>query len=107
MPKGIWQEFDNPLENSSDKNSLNTASKVDRVVRVQRSRGGRGGKTVTIITGLALGAIELRKLLKKLKTKCGTGGTVKAENIELQGDQIQLVMEFLKKDGFSPKQSGG
>ena len=107
MPKGIWREFENPAQNSSDEKFLNIKSKVDRFVRVQRSRGGRGGKTVTIITGLALNEIELRTLLKKLKTKCGTGGTLKVGNIELQGDQVQPVMEFLKKDGFHPKQSGG
>ena len=107
MPKGIWREFENFVENFSDKKSMKIQSKIDRIVRVYRERGGRGGKTVTIITGLDLNDIELRKLLKKLKTKCGTGGTVKAENIELQGDQIQSAMEFLKKDGFDPKQSGG
>ncbi len=107
MPKGIWREFENPAQNSSAKKSLDIKSKVDQLVRVQRLRGGRGGKTVTIITGLDLSDIELRKLLKKLKTKCGTGGTLKAENIELQGDQVQSAIEFLKKDGFHPKQSGG
>ncbi len=107
MPKGIWREFENPAQNTSDKTSLNIKSKFDRVVRLQRTRGGRGGKTVTIVSGLALNEIALRKLLKKLKTQCGTGGTVKGENIELQGDQIQSAMEVLKKDGFHPKQSGG
>ncbi len=107
MPKGIWREFDNPIENSNDNKSLAINLKVDRSVRVKRERGGRGGKTVTIITGLALQENDLRKLLKKLKTKCGAGGTVKEENIELQGDQIQSVMDLLKKDGFKPKQSGG
>ena len=107
MPKGIWREFENPAQNSSEDKSLDIKSKVDKLVRVQRSRGGRGGKTVTIIAGLDLNDIELRKLLKKLKTKCGTGGTIKVGNIELQGDQIPLVIDFLKKEGFDPKQSGG
>ncbi len=107
MPKGIWREFQHPVENTSDKKPSNVKAKVDRVVRVQRVRGGRGGKTVTLITGLDLNAVELRKLLKQLKNRCGTGGTVKAETIELQGDQIQSAIEFLKKDGFQPRQSGG
>ena len=76
-------------------------------VRVQRMRGGRGGKTVTIIRGLALNALDAKKLLKKLKIRCGTGGTLKNEDIELQGDQVQVVITELQKEGFNPKKSGG
>ncbi len=107
MPKGSWREF----EDISKKDDLDLLKKVpemgDRAVRVQRMRGGKGGKTVTIISGLDLNDFEAKKLLKKLKIQCGTGGTFKGENIELQGDQIQPSIEVLQKEGFKPKQSGG
>ena len=108
MIKGNWKEFGDSLENSSAINKIeNISSKSDKKVRVHRTRLGKGGKTVTIISGLNLIESELRDLLKKLKMKCGTGGTVKPEIIELQGDQVQLSIAILKQEGFSPKKSGG
>ena len=51
--------------------------------------------------------MKLKKLLKKLKVKCGTGGTVKKETIELQGDKVSEVIGYLIKEGYKPTQSGG
>ena len=48
----------------------------DGVVRVSRETKGRKGKGVTLIRGIALADKELKALAKKLKAKCGTGGTV-------------------------------
>ena len=107
MPKGSWTEFGNlPLKDSSDF-SQNFQPAGARSVRVQRTRGGKGGKTVTMIRGLALNSLEAKKLLKKLKIRCGTGGTLKDEHIELQGDQVQEAIDVLQKEGFHPKQCGG
>ena len=95
MPKGSWREFEElPLKINSDFPEIAPAI-ADRSVRVQRTRGGKGGKTVTIIRGLGLNSRDAKNLLKKLKTTCGTGGTLKAENIELQGDQVQTSIQVL------------
>ncbi len=107
MPKGSWREYEDLASNKKADLPQNFSPKADRLVRVERTRGGKGGKTVTIIRGLGLNPIDSRNLLKKLKVKCGTGGTVKEENIELQGDQIMASIEVLEKEGFCPKQSGG
>ena len=48
----------------------------DGVARIRREVGGRGGKTVTVVTGLALDPVALVALSKRLKSACGTGGTV-------------------------------
>ena len=68
---------------------------------------GRKGKGVTVITGLPLTEDALKKLGKKLKTQCGTGGAVKDAQIEIQGDNRQKVKELLEKEGFSSKFTGG
>ncbi len=47
------------------------------VVRVGRETKGRGGKGVTIISDLPLNENGLAELATKLKTRLGTGGTVK------------------------------
>jgi translation initiation factor 1 len=76
-------------------------------LRVQVSRKGRGGKTVTIVSGFQSSADKLADLLKKLKTQCGAGGTVKETEIEIQGDHKQKVLELLLKLGYKAKISGG
>ena len=56
---------------------------------------------MTIITGLDPNSgLDLLKLTKKLKSKMATGGTFKEGNIELQGNHIYDVRDFLVKEGF-------
>lgn len=76
-------------------------------LRVQASRKGRGGKTVTIITGIQHSPDNLKDLAKKLKAQCGTGGTVKDDTIEIQGDHAQKLVEVLTSLGYGAKVSGG
>ena len=51
--------------------------------------------------------VESKIIIKNLKIACGTGGAVKGDFLELQGDQISKAQNFLLKEGFRPKQSGG
>ena len=62
------------------------------VVRVGRETKGRGGKGVTIISDLPLDENGLAELATKLKTRLGTGGTVKDGRIEIQGDQRDRIV---------------
>lgn len=80
---------------------------TDGVIRVTRQTKGRNGKPVSIATGFSLDAQELKSLAKNLKQICGTGGTVKDGSIEIQGDQRDKIVEFLKTKGFDAKKSGG
>ena len=52
-------------------------------------------------------ADALKQLSKQLKTKCGSGGTVKNGVIEIQGDHRELILQELKNEGFKVKRSGG
>ena len=76
-------------------------------VRVQRSSAGRGGKTVTLVTGIEGGDGVLSPLVKKMKTRCGAGGTVRGETIEIQGDHVDTLLSLLSSEGYRPKKSGG
>jgi translation initiation factor 1 len=77
------------------------------IVRVQRESKGRGGKTVTVITGVSLPDGALKELAGELKRRCGTGGTVKEGNIEIQGDHRDLLVAELEKRGYKVKRAGG
>jgi translation initiation factor 1 len=76
-------------------------------VRVSRQTQSRAGKAVTLITGLALDAIELETLARDLKRHCGSGGTVKDGSIEIQGEHRAAVVAELLRRGFAAKRSGG
>jgi translation initiation factor 1 len=84
-----------------------SVSKGDGIVRVGRETKGRKGKGMTIVTGVPLHPEGLRDLAKKLKQKCGTGGTVKDGVIEIQGDQRDLLVLELEALGYTVKRTGG
>ena len=84
-----------------------TVAAGDGVVRVWRETKGRGGKAVTLVKGLALDEAALAQLGKKLKSACGSGGTVKDGVVEVQGDHCVQVLELLQKMGYPAKRAGG
>lgn len=79
----------------------------DGIVRIRREKKGRGGKEVTVISGLGLTPDKLKALAKKLKSSCGTGGSVKEGTIELQGDKTAQAQTALEQQGFRVKRAGG
>ena len=108
MPKGGWQEFSSADSLQRPEGpAAAPAPKSEQMVRVQPTRGGRGGKTVTVIRGLELDDAGLKRLLKTLKSRIGSGGTAKDGVIELQGDQVDLALDLLTKEGYRPKRAGG
>jgi len=74
---------------------------------VQRDRKRRAGKTVTVISGLLHTPAIFKDLLKTLQTACGTGGTIKEGELEIQGDHRERVAETLKELGYKVKFVGG
>lgn len=79
----------------------------DGKVRVSLENKGRGGKSATLVRGLALNAAGLADLAKKLKQKCGVGGSVDQDAILIQGDQRDKVLKELIALGYQAKKSGG
>jgi translation initiation factor 1 len=79
----------------------------DGIVRVGRETKGRKGKGVTVITGAPLDETGLKELGKQLKARCGAGGTVKDGVIEIQGDHRDVLIEELRKRGWTVKCTGG
>jgi translation initiation factor 1 len=77
-------------------------------VDIIRQKAGRGGKTVTVIKGfVGIGLPEKEQLAKAMQKACGTGGTVKNGQIEIQGDKRQEVARILSEANFRPVFAGG
>jgi translation initiation factor 1 len=81
------------------------AKKSDGILRVMRDRKQRGGKTVTVITGAP--ADQQVSLSQQLKKLCGSGGTIKDGNIEIQGDHCDKIIAKLTDLGYKVKRAGG
>ncbi len=111
MAKGGWREFSGPesLQRPASPGDPSPAAvpRAQQQVRVQRTRAGKKGKMVTAINGLAIPDSEAKALLKQLKARAGTGGTLKGGVIELQGDQVAVALAALEQEGFRPRQAGG
>ena len=88
-------------------NNKDKIPETDGIVRVGRETKGRKGKGVTTITGVPLKPSELKKLTKKLKQKCSSGGSIKDNVIEIQGDFKDLVADELVKLKYTVKKVGG
>ena len=57
-------------------------------------------KNVTIIKGIDTAKIDIKHVMKVLKSKLACGGTYKNDEIELQGDHRSRVKQVLIKEGF-------
>jgi translation initiation factor 1 len=77
-------------------------------VDILRQKAGRGGKTVTVVKGfVGIGLPEKEQLAKAMQKACGTGGTVKNGQIEIQGDKRAEVARILTEANFRPVFAGG
>ena len=77
-------------------------------VDVLRSTAGRAGKTVTVAKNFTgIGLPEKEALCKKMRSAAGCGGTVKDGQIEIQGDQREVVARVLTEAGFRAVMAGG
>lgn len=102
----VYSEFGNSNANAFER-AVPDLPPNQQNLRVQATRKGKGGKTVTVISGFQAKPETLADLLKKLKTQCGTGGTVRENELEIQGDHALKLVELLNQMGYKAKKSGG
>jgi translation initiation factor 1 len=96
-----------PVKECSCRHRQQQPGPGDGVVRVSRETKGRKGAGVTIITGIPLHHAGLVDLARELKRRCGSGGTVKGDRLEIQGDHRDLMVAEMTRRGWKVKRSGG
>ena len=77
-----------------------TLSKEQQKIKI-RSERRRFGKLMTIIEGINSSDIDIKALMKKLKSRLACGGTFKDGTIELQGNHKKKAKKMLVKEGFN------
>ena len=69
-------------------------------LRINIDKRQRAGKMVTLVTGFTGLQKDREELGKKLKSFCGTGGSVKDGEIIIQGENREKVLQWLLKNGY-------
>ena len=77
-----------------------TAETSQQKLRIRLDTKHRAGKAVTLVEGFIGTIAAMEALGKKLKSFCGTGGSVKDGEIIVQGDNREKVLQWLQKNGY-------
>ncbi|MCA3006213.1 MAG: translation initiation factor [Planctomycetaceae bacterium] len=91
-----------------DRLSGQVLREADQQLRIRREQ--RRGKFVTVVAGFAARSEktdDLPVILKGLKAKLATGGTVEGTTLEVQGDHRDRLVEHFKSLGYPAKAAGG
>lgn len=78
----------------------NTIEPSQQKLKIRLDTKHRAGKAVTLVEGFIGADKDREELGKKLKSFCGTGGSVKDAEIIVQGDNREKVLQWLLKNGY-------
>ena len=109
MKKNDWKERINIVYSTNpdfayttdEKEENETLTKQQQKLRVSIEKNHRGGKTATLVKNFIGTETDMKELGKLLKTKCGSGGSVKDGEILVQGEFKEKIIEILKKEGYT------
>jgi len=98
---GIVYSTDPDFRIEQDNPDAETLPPPRQRLRVRLDTKQRAGKAVTLVEGFIGTPEDLGSLGRLLKTHCGTGGSAKAGEIIIQGDQRDKITQWLKDHGYS------
>lgn len=106
--KTVWSSEQGDLRKKNQNSaSITSLPPQQQTIYLHRESSGRGGKAVTLVKNLALSPEDMKALAKQLKQECGTGGAIKDDVIEIQGEQRERIASVLRKLGYKVKVAGG
>lgn len=105
--RGFVYSTDPDFKFDQEKEHSETMPLLKQKLRIRLETKHRAGKAVTLIEGFIGTNNDLEELGKKLKSYCGTGGSVKDGEIIVQGDQREKVMQWLQRNGYSGAKKSG
>jgi len=82
---------------------ISTLSHNQQKLKVYLNTKMKPGKKITIVEGFIGKSEDLESLAKQLKTQMGVGGSIQNSEIWLQGDLVNKVSDWLKKQGYKVK----
>ena len=85
---------------SADELTIQTLAPERQTLNVRLDKKHRKGKVVTLVTGFVGTSDDLKALAKRLKSRCGVGGSVKHGEILIQGDFRSQVAKILREEGY-------
>ncbi len=103
---GVVYSTDDHFEYDTEKAEATTLPPAKQALRVQLDKKNRSGKAVTLVTGYIGKEDDLAELGKKIKQKCGVGGSTKNMEIIIQGDFRKRILDILLAEGYKAKQIG-
>lgn len=106
--KLVWTSDPERAKQLRESGQLDTPKDVEpskQTIRVAVDKKRRAGKTVTVASGFQHTPETLAKLATQLKKRCGSGGTAKDGEIEIQGEHVATVAAELEKAGYRVKRS--
>lgn len=104
---GIVYSTDPSFKTEEEIIAENTLPAHEQLLKIKLETKQRAGKAVTIVDGFVGAAADAEALGKKLKTFCGTGGSVKDNQILVQGDNRDKILQWLLKNSFSKAKRSG
>ncbi|MFM7672158.1 MAG: translation initiation factor [Bacteroidota bacterium] len=87
----------------SDRSESSTLPPEKQQLLLRLDTKQRAGKAVTLVECFVGKTADLVELGKKLKSHCGTGGSVKDGIILVQGDHREKLRMYLTKLGYKVK----
>jgi translation initiation factor 1 len=86
---------------SKEEELKNSLAPDEQLLKVVLDKKHRAGKVVSIIKGFSMKDDEIESVAKKLKAFCGSGGSVKDDEIIIQGDHREKILQWLLKNNFT------